>query len=94
MSHSSGDLIDKFRRIAAARAQKDLRRARRLFKTIKVSDFPPMPEFPMSHGVMCDPEGALYFIDHDWEGHGGDDSDWCALFIDDVVRALEQVHAR
>ena len=70
-----------------------MRRARRLFRTIKVSNFPPMPEFPMSHGVMSDPKGALFFIDHDWDDHGGNDPDWCSLFIGDVIRALEQVRA-
>jgi hypothetical protein len=60
-------LIKKFQRIGAARSKGDMRRARRLFRTIKVTDFPPMPEFPMSHGVMSDPKGALFFIDHDWD---------------------------
>lgn len=94
MTDDLGVLIEKFQRIAAARVKKDMRGARRLFRTIKISDFPPMPEFPMSHGVMSDPKGALFFIDHDWDDHGGDGTDWCSLFIGDVIRALEQVRTR
>src|SRR5229473_3697223 len=79
-------LIDKFRRIGAARTKGDTRGARKLFRTIKVSDFPPMAAFPMSHGVLCEPKDALFFIDHDWDGHGG--GDWCNCFISDVIGAL------
>jgi hypothetical protein len=79
-------LIDKFRRIGAARAKGDMRGARKLFRTIKVSDFPPMAAFSMSHGLLCEPNDALFFIDHDWDNHGG--GDWCNCFISDVIGAL------
>jgi len=91
MTDEVGALIEKFRCIAAARAKGDMRAARKLLKTISVRDFPPMSEFAMSHGIMSDPKGALYFIDHDWDNHGGNDPDWCSLFIGDVIRALEQL---
>jgi hypothetical protein len=81
-------LIDKFRRIGAARAKGDRRGARKLFRTIKVSDFPPMAAFSMSHGLLCEPKDALFFIDHDWDDHGG--GDWCNCFISDVIGALER----
>jgi hypothetical protein len=86
MTDDPGALIEKFRRIGAARAKGDMRSARKLFRTIKVSDFPPMAAFSMSHGVLCEPKDALFFIDHDWDDHGG--GDWCNCFISDVIDAL------
>jgi hypothetical protein len=46
---------------------------------------------PMSHGVLCEPNDALFFIDHDWDNHGG--GDWCNRFVSDVIRALEQIRS-
>jgi len=82
-------LIVKFRRITTERADGNLEHAFTLFNTIKVSDFPAMPEFPMSHGVLSDWEGALFFIDHDW-----DDKEWCSKFLADVIRVLQQAPGR
>jgi len=65
--------------------------ARALFDSIKIDDFPVMPKFVMSHGVSGDVEGALFFIDHDWDDHGGTDPNWCNLFIVDVIEASEDV---
>jgi len=78
-------LIDKFRRITTERGDGNLEAAFRIFETIKISDFPAMPNFPMSHGILSDAEGALFFIDHDW-----DDEEWCSKFLADVIRALER----
>jgi hypothetical protein len=86
MTDDPSALIEKFRRIGTARSKGDMRAALRLFKTIKVSDFPPMAAFPMSHGVLCEPKDALFFIDHDWDDHGG--GEWCNRFISDVIAAL------
>jgi hypothetical protein len=76
--------MNKFRLIAAARAEGDVAEARTLFDTIGADDFPVMREFPMRHGILADAKTALYFIDHDW-----DDDEWCGYFITDVIRALE-----
>jgi hypothetical protein len=78
-------LIDKFRRIGAARATGDMRGARKLFRTIKVSDFPVMPRFQTSRGILANAETALFFIDLDWR-----DEEWCPRFISDVISALER----
>jgi hypothetical protein len=79
-------LIDKFRRIGAARAKGDMRGARKLFRTIKVSDFPVMPRFQTSRGTLANAETALFFIDLDWR-----DEEWCSRFISDVISALERI---
>ena len=84
-------LIDKFRQILTARMRGHKAEARTLFDGINIEDFPPMWEFVMSHGCSGDAEGALFFIDHDWDDHGGNDPNWCTLFIADVIEALEDV---
>src|SRR5579862_1526676 len=81
-------LIKLLRDILRQRAQGSKTQARLLFDQITVGDFPVMPNFPMSHGLSCDPEGALFYIDHDWDDHGGDNPNWCNLFIQDVINAL------
>ena len=84
-------LIAKFRQILTARTEGHNAEARTLFDGINIEDFPVMPKFVMSHGVNGDAEGALFFIDHDWDDHGGTDPNWCNLFIVDVIEALEEV---
>jgi hypothetical protein len=82
-------LIDKFRKILVARMRGQTEQARTLFNGINIEDFPIIPEFRMSHGLNGDAETALFFIDHDWDDHGGNDPNWCNLFIADVIEALE-----
>jgi hypothetical protein len=86
-------LINKFRQILTARMRGHKAEARALFDDITVNDFPIMPTFVMSHGVSGDAEGALFYIDHDWDDHGGTDPNWCNLFIVDVIEVLEDVVA-
>ncbi len=86
-------LIAKFRQILNARMRGHKAEARTLFDGINIEDFPIIPKFVMSHGVSGDAEGALFFIDHDWDDHGGTDPNWCNLFIVDVIEALEDVVA-
>jgi hypothetical protein len=84
-------LIDKFRQILTARMRGHRAEARTLFDGVNIEDFPVLPKFVMSHGVSGDAEGALFFIDHDWDDHGGTDPNWCNLFIVDVIDVLEEV---
>ena len=86
-------LVAKFRQILTARMRGHKAEARILFDGINIEDFPMIPKFVMSHGVSGDAEGALFFIDHDWDDHGGTDPNWCNLFIVDVIEALEDVVA-
>jgi hypothetical protein len=84
-------LIKILKDILRQRKQGQNAQARKLFDQIRADEFPVMPNIPMSHGLSCDPRGALFYIDHDWDDHGGDDPNWCNLFIMDVINALERV---
>ena len=86
-------LIAKFRQILTARMRGHKAEARTLFDGVNIEDFPEMPPFVMRHGVSGDAEGVLFFIDHDWDDHGGTDPNWRNLFIVDVIEALEDVVA-
>ncbi len=85
-----GTLVKKFSTILYQRKNGNRAEARRLFERITADDSPAMPDIPMSHGLNCDPTGALFYIDHDWDDHGGEDPNWCNLFILDVINALKK----
>lgn len=85
MKNDVYELIDHFQQILVERENRNFAKAYARFKQIKVSDFPVMPDFPMSHGILSDPKGALFFVDHDWS-----DDEWCNLFLRDVIRALKK----
>jgi hypothetical protein len=88
MENKPPGLTDKFRHMIIERADGNLENAFRIFQTIKVTDFPVMPDFPMSHGILADAKTALFYIDHDW-----DDDEWCGRFLADVIRVLEVIQA-
>ena len=90
MSDASVDqLIGKLEMILHHRQTGSREQARLLFNEISAADFPVMARIPMSHGPNCDAVGALFYIDHDWDDHGGDDPNWCNLFIIDVINGLQ-----
>lgn len=64
----------------------DMKIAREKLYALDVSDFPDI-KFPMSMGIIGDPDAVLYYVKHDWG------TQWAEDFLGDAIRALKQ-HAK